>query len=335
MRSLTGRNVVAYRSVREAAAGSRTHTAANPVARLICQLLCSEGDSGTVAESLRVLWWNLDWNHVNRNDDQIAAVRALDEAPAVFGLSELSAHRAEKWREVFEPLGYEFIPDPPDLGRRQLRVVLASRVPFKPLAKARFEGLRPQSHSSALIQIGNAEVEVHATHVPNGSANGWVKIEHFHALRAGLAPPHERPQILMGDFNTPQREGDLGLVTFGQNPDGSFQASGKSIKPFTPERPFDAVLWDEGERAVLEGLPNECGMPDAFRVLHPGAADGTWAPRGNDDRTRRFDHIYATEDLKPQAVRHINELRHDDLSDHSAVEATFALTAKGPEAAYA
>ena len=53
-------------------------------------------------------------------------------------------------------------------------------------------------------------------HIPNGSGNGWRKIDTFHALAAELRRAKDSPRILTGDFNEPKRFEDSGqIVTFG------------------------------------------------------------------------------------------------------------------------
>lgn len=65
--------------------------------------------------------------------------------------------------------------------------------------------------------MGSGSVELHATHVPPGSSNGWVKIEHLQDLHDGLARPSAVPRILRVDFNTPQAELPSGeIATWGQ-----------------------------------------------------------------------------------------------------------------------
>jgi endonuclease/exonuclease/phosphatase family metal-dependent hydrolase len=167
---------------------------------------------------------------------------------------------------------------------------------------------------------------VHAVHIPNGSANGWVKIDHLLAVRRAFQLPHAVPQVLCGDFNTPQSEADGRLVTFGQTLDGRPRPRPTSTKPFTPERPWDPIAWDQGERAVLEGLPAECDMPDVFRSCHPTAVEATWVPRGRDEgRGRRLDHIFASTAFEIVSCSHLHEWRRAGLSDHSAIEATLRL----------
>ena len=275
---------------------------------------------------LRFLWWNVDWQSAAQNDTRIKAVLNLRPAPDVVALTELSAARARAWRARLRAEGYEFVRSPPRLEDRQLRVMLGSRLPITAASVRRFTGVWPRALRSACLDLEGSAIEVHAVHVPNGSTNGWVKIDHLHAIRRGLQPPHPRPQILCGDFNTPQSETGGQLTTFGQTLSGRPRERPPSPRPFTAERPWDPLAWDQGERAVLEGLPRDCDMPDAFHRRHPTAVQATWVPRGAaEEGGRRLDHLFATTAFDILSCRHIHQWRHDRLSDHSAIEAHLRL----------
>lgn len=206
-------------------------------------------------------------------------------------------------------------------------MLLASRMPIAPLSTARFgPSVRPQALRSARVSVAGSEVDIHAVHVPNGSANGWEKIDHMWALRRGLEPPHGRPQILCGDFNAPRSEACERITTFGQSASGELLARADWRYPWTSERPWDAAAWDAGERAVLERLGQDCGMPHVFRLCHPDSMEVTWVARGvHEERGRRLDHVFASRELEPIACRHMHGWRFEGLSDHSAIEAVFAV----------
>lgn len=157
--------------------------------------------------------------------------------------------------------------------------------------------------------------------MPNGSANGWEKIDHLQAIRVAFEPPHACPQVLCGDFNTPQAERDGEIITFGQSRNGELRRTPPTPAASTAERPWEPELWDQGERAVLEGLPRDCGMPDSFRAYAGTLNEVTWVPRNlPEERGRRLDHVFASALLEPTYVKHHHDWRHEDLSDHSALE---------------
>ena len=254
------------------------------------------------------------------------AVKQLRPQPAVLGLSEIDAARERAWVDAFND--YVFLESPP-LATRKNRVLLGVHELLWLRPVERFRNVRPQTVRSALIEVSGSEIEIHAAHVPNGQSNGWVKIDDLLALRCGLELPHPRPQVLAGDFNTPRSESATGIITFGQTRSGRWRRRSKS-RLFN-ERPWDARLWDAGERALLEELPRDCGMPDLFRLCHPMDFDAlTWKPRGSATVGRRLDHVFASRELLPVACEHRDDWREDDLSDHSAVDVVFELDARIP-----
>src|SRR4051794_31337747 len=127
---------------------------------------------------LQVLWWNVDWRSASNNDEQIAAVLGLGMRPDVVALSELNGSRARVWRRRLRAEGYAFARSPRGLPNRQLRVLLGARHAILAARIQRFAGVWPRAVRSVRIDFHGAAVDVHAVHIPNGSANGWVKIDH-------------------------------------------------------------------------------------------------------------------------------------------------------------
>jgi exonuclease III len=275
---------------------------------------------------LRILWWNVDWQS-RQTDAQIKKVLGLRPRPEVIALCELQRRSFADWAAALAAKGYEVVDaDRPHQSRR-LRVLLAVKREFEPQPRKRFKRMWPGTQASALIDVGGAPAEIHAVHIPNGTKNGWAKIDHLRTVRNGLTPKAGAPpQLLFGDLNTPQSEGPHGITTFGQTLAGGWRERPTSSKPFTDDKPFDPKRWDEGERAVLEGLPNDCGMPDVFRLKHPDTFEVTWVPKGlPEDTGRRLDHVFASRELDVVSCKHIHRWRRGEprLSDHSAVLAVF------------
>src|SRR3954468_17517412 len=69
-----------------------------------------------VMSSVRVLWWNVDWQSAAKIDQQIAAVLGLSPRPDVVGLCEVDARRARWWRRALRAAGYEFARTAPGLA---------------------------------------------------------------------------------------------------------------------------------------------------------------------------------------------------------------------------
>jgi hypothetical protein len=108
----------------------------------------------------------------------------------------------------------------------------------------------PERVLSSVVEAPFGLLELHNAHVPPAQSRGFVKVETCEAIHDRLARPSDRPRILCGDLNTPQRETQDGeVITFAEN------------HPQWLER------WDAAERSVVEGLA-EWGMVDVFRLLH-------------------------------------------------------------------
>src|SRR4051812_34445253 len=107
----------------------------------------------------------------------------MNVLPDVVALCELSARTAADWRRSLRPKGYEFLRTHGSLRARQLRVLLGSRLRIRGLRTRRFRGVRPQALRAGRTAAGGIDLDVYAVHIPNGSQNGWVKIDHLTAIR--------------------------------------------------------------------------------------------------------------------------------------------------------
>lgn len=160
-------------------------------------------------------------------------------------------------------------------------------------------------------------MELTTTHVPNGSANGWRKVEHLEGLYRYLSRTHDPdlPRILCGDFNSPREElPDGRIITWGQN------AKGRLVTD-------RGQRWDAAERSIILGL-KAFDLTDVYRDTHDYSyrtREGTWVAQQRGLKfPRRFDHVFAAEQLRPWTCEYHHDLREQGLSDHSAVVATFA-----------
>jgi endonuclease/exonuclease/phosphatase family metal-dependent hydrolase len=96
------------------------------------------------------------------------------------------------------------------VGERTNYVLTASRLPIAAVVRAsEFEVPYGERVLGVVIDVDGRPLELVNTHVPDGSGNGWRKVEHFEGLYRYLArtwSPEGRPRILCGDFNSPRRE---------------------------------------------------------------------------------------------------------------------------------
>ena len=75
----------------------------------------------------------------------------------------------------------------------------------------------PERILSVAVLTQRGEINVHTTHIPPGSTNGWMKIEMLEAVSAVVSEHSNAPSILCGDFNMPQAETPEGrIVTWGE-----------------------------------------------------------------------------------------------------------------------
>ena len=75
-------------------------------------------------EQLRLLWWNVSWQHRKRTPEQIRAIQALSERPNMLALGELNARTEQAWREAFPD--FVFADPPASLPDATNRVLLGA-----------------------------------------------------------------------------------------------------------------------------------------------------------------------------------------------------------------
>jgi endonuclease/exonuclease/phosphatase family metal-dependent hydrolase len=209
-------------------------------------------------------------------------------------------------------------------GRRQHGELIASRWRVTALPPGAFPVPWTERILSAVIESPWRAMEIHTAHIPNGATNGWRKIETFEGIYRHLACRSDRPRILCGDFNSPQKEmSDGRLVTWGQDilPTGETVIKGtwrdRAGREDSNER------WDLGERSVLEGLA-VFDLAHVYRTLHGyGAGDFSWCWKGKGGTGRRFDHVFASRELNAVRSQYLHSLREAGLSDHSPIEVDF------------
>jgi len=176
----------------------------------------------------------------------------------------------------------------------------------------------PEKGLSMGVRLGKFSIDLHVVHVPPGASHGWAKIEHFEAIHQRLATSAARPRILCGDFNSPKCElKDGTVVTWGHRiaQDGSVRVI---------RRRGHGDRWANGELSVLDGL-RPFGFVDAFRAIHGYEKEGAsfWIRRKGRTWQRRFDHMFATDQLLPTEVLYRRDVVDASLSDHAMMVARF------------
>src|SRR5581483_7681957 len=277
--------------------------------------------------SLHLISWNVA-GRVGCLDKQIAALTQYK--PDVIALQEVRSKTARPLREGLDRIGlghcidsFDLVPDPSLLkGPRQYGELIASRWPLQSLPPSGFPVPWTERVLSALIDSPWGCIEIHTTHIPPGSSNGWMKIEMLEGIFTRLACDSKHPRILCGDFNTPQKELPDGyIVTWGQSILSNGEIAGKRRWRGSAGRAGTDARWDSGERSVLEGL-SKFDLSDVYRSLN-GYEVEEFSHYVHGKQGRRFDHIFASGSLNAVRCGYLHFLREEGLSDHSAIEALF------------
>jgi len=278
-------------------------------------------------DHITLLSWNLA-GRVRKAPSQIAFI--AERAPHIVAFQEVTKNTLPILKDALGANGYDYTADSFSeadgallVGPRRYGELIGSRFPISRLPANNFDLPWPERVLSVMLEAPGIAIELHTTHIPPGSSNGWVKIETLEGIFRRLAKTSATARILCGDFNTPQKElSDGTVVTFGQTirPNGEVFL-GKRVGG----REDPTGRWDAGERNILCGL-KAFDMPDIFRALHGySVREASWFMRRKGKIfARRFDHIFASRSLNALACRYLHQPREVGLSDHSAIEATFS-----------
>jgi len=268
------------------------------------------------AARIRVLSWNVNGRVRGTLQQQLECV--LAEAPDVLALQEVTLNSYEDWWQGLLAAGYSVAsnvelsrlpyPDVDPPVRRKYLNVTATRgriatlpgLSFSDPGQARLAF--PEKYLVTRISLGALAVDVHNAHLPPGSSRGELKMQAFQAIRRRIDEPTSVPRVLCGDFNTPQAEDD------------------ESVTTWASSHPALRDEWDAAERGVL-AHPK---LRDLYREQHPPSEP---YPASHYTRgiRRRYDHIYASDELQAVGCRYITDWLEERLSDHAPVEADLIL----------
>jgi exonuclease III len=280
---------------------------------------------------MRLISWNVNGRVTNLGKQSQALHQ---QCPDVVALQEILPTTVAPWREHLAHSGLpysvdSFVLQSSPLGgmrRRQYGEMLASRWPLSPFPPAAFPVPWPERVLSALLESPWGTIEVHTTGMPPGVSNGWLKVEMFEGIYTHLACPTPRARILCGDLNTPQAESADGCVTTW----GQVITPHEGVRIWTRKRDACGRVdtgdrWDAAERNVLTGLA-QFDLLDVFRTLHGyGVVEYSWYWKGKGRCIgRRFDHVFASRQLRAVQCEYLHALREMGLSDHSPLEVDFA-----------
>jgi exonuclease III len=177
--------------------------------------------------------------------------------------------------------------------------LIASRWALGLTSDGSFDVPYPERILSAMIQSPFGDLELHNVHVPAATSSGVdVKIGTFNGIYKRLAHPVTHKRILCGDFNTPKAELPDGTTTF-----------------------WGTATQQKAERKVILGLAR-FDLVDTYRTLHGFCKTATsW--HANNGVGRRYDHVFASTSLRPEACDYLDSVRLMKLSDHALLSVHF------------
>jgi len=268
---------------------------------------------------MKFLSWNLA-GRVKKLDAQLSAI--FKTSSDILALQEVTPNTLKLLVPGLRDIGFGHIinsieryPTVSFQGPRKYGVIIASRWPLACDLNEHNSVPWPERLLSCICDSPYGQIEVHTTHIPPGSTNGWTKVDMLQGIYDALAKHTNIPRVLCGDFNTPQRElisGDV--VTWAQG----IKSNGSVILKRNHER------WDVGERCILKGL-SHFDLPDVYRSVHGyEIQEFSWYWQGKGKSIgRRYDHIFASKCLNATRCHYLHEYREDKLSDHAPILAAF------------
>lgn len=262
-----------------------------------------------------ILSWNVNFR---RPKKLIAKIEAKE--PDIVTLQEVSRASSDDWVKRLKDIGLVACHlSGEGFSKKSYQCLIASRWNLTPDAvKWRENAPFPELLGRATVSVAaDGAIDVFTAHIPNGSGNGWKKIDTFHVLSAALRGASDSPRILTGDFNEPrsfQRSGEI--VTFVE---GTHEVGGTAGPTHHgkcgEKRP--RIEWTNGVLSVLSGVSHH-GLRDAYRDRH-GFEWPTpvtyFTTHGN---PRCFDHTFVSRHFEVLGCGYYHKWRHPlKLSDHS------------------
>lgn len=219
-----------------------------------------------------------------------------------------------------------------NLKRKTYQCLIASRWPVTAAGNRwRRRAPYPEMLARAKVSVPDEQdIDLFTAHIPNGSGNGWRKIDTFNVLSATLRRQKDAPRILTGDFNEPKRFRQSGqIVPFGEKiyGDGGTSIRGWQTK-FGVRRPNKERV--NGVRSVLAGA-SQHGLRDAYRDLHGFETATPVTHRTTRNNPRCFDHTFVSRHFAVVDCGYYHEWRKKGWSDHSAMWTRLSFREKLPK----
>ena len=227
----------------------------------------------------------------------------------------------ESFKDMYILSSFDLVSDKSILVKnRKYGQLIISKKPIKLVSDPCTEIPFPERMLSGFIETFG--LEIHTTHVPPGSSNGVVKVEHFEGLFNYLHERKDNQKILTGDFNSPKLELETGeVVTWGQK----INSSGLPKISVNPKwkHQCSGERWDKAERSIIQNH-NLLGLQDAFRAKNSyEVTSGSWYT--NKGIGRRYDHVFSDQNIDVKNSFYEHTPRNLRLSDHSPLVVEFSI----------
>ena len=265
---------------------------------------------------MKVITWNLN-SRTNNNILEYQCKYLTENDFDLITLQEVTLVSQKYFKDHFEDRfilsSFDTVTDQSILkGKRKFGQLIISKKPISYLKEKCDQIPYPERVLSGLIN--DSDIEVHTTHVPPGSSNGVIKVEHFEGLFNYLSKRVHNKRILTGDFNSPKQEFETGeVITWGQK----ISPSGKVRISVNPKWKHECTgeRWDSAERNIIQNH-SEVGLIDVFRSSN-GYSDksASWFTRQG--MGRRYDHIFCSDDFDVRGSYYDQQPRLNNSSDHS------------------
>lgn len=297
-------------------------------------MACDRGRRRRTVGTVRVLTWNVQCLR-GGSSARVASIAdaVARHAPDAVALQEVSADaellgtlRAELRTRGFA--GFHFGAPDPKARKRYGNVVASTGTVVSNGGGAAAGG---DLHWRHLITSANVttrdgfELELFSVHIPNGSGNGWAKVDAFIYLADVLTARPLAPRVVAGDFNEPWRfNGDVAesfACKDGLDLDTPWTRDGKheSFEP-RPRRE-----WQDAVDRVL-GARSPIGVR---RFVPAHVADACASHVTRNGKPRLFDHILGSSHLRCAGLEYDHSVREatsaQRLSDHSIVVGDLTL----------
>ena len=230
------------------------------------------------------------------------------------------------------PTAMRTLPPIRRLKRKMYQCLIASRWPVTAGGNRwRRRAPYPELLARARVSVPDEQkIDLFTVHIPNGSGNGWRKIDTLNVLSAALRRAPDSPRILTGDFNEPKRFRQSGqIVPFGEkiHENGGTSIRGWQTKFGVRRRNMERA---NGVRSVLAGA-SQHGLRDAYRDRH-GVETATPVTHFTTRKNPRcFDHTFISRHFEVADCGYYHDWRKQRWSDHSAMWTRLTFREKLPE----